>query len=146
MSKNLGRELHLGKRIRLVIIISKPNRYYSAQRRANHAHERVNTILARSRMMRGHDLLYSVFERHLLIVTNHHEDIPTFVATIVEEYIFSLSQQGIIVPKKMRRMLEEDLREEVLEMTRKKIYGYSSIQEYRTQNIEIIHSYLRKNC
>ena len=40
--------------------------------------------------MREQELLYNLFERHLYIFTTHHEDIPTFVTTVVEEYLVSL--------------------------------------------------------
>jgi hypothetical protein len=95
--------------------------------------------------MREQELLYNLFERHLYIFTTHHEDIPTFVSTVVEEYLGSLTQQGVIVPLKMRAVLEEDLRDEVLEMTRKKIYGFGSLKAYRTQNMSVIEQFLKKH-
>ncbi len=97
-------------------------------------------------MIQSQELLYSVFERNLFVLTLHHEDVGTFVQNVIEDYLSRLMSQGMIVPFKMRKVLEDDLRDEVLEMTRKKIYGYTSIEEYRRQNQEVIERYLRKTA
>ena len=94
----------------------------------------------------GSDLLYSVFEKSLLVPHNQPEDITLFIDKVIYQYLVALAQEGMTVPPKMRKMFEADLREEVIDMTRKKIYGYASIDEYRKMNAEMIEQYYKENA
>jgi len=94
----------------------------------------------------GSELLYSVFERNLFVPRNENEDIPNFVDQVICDYLRVLGQEGITIPPKMKGIFVSDLKEEVIEMTRKKIYGYTSILEFRTLNSEMIEQYYKENA
>jgi len=82
--------------------------------------------------MAHQEQLYLIFEKHLFLTPPEVEcTTDDFVKEVIEEYLEYLIQQGGIIPQKIRLELETDLHEDVLDMTRKKTYGYLNIQEFR---------------
>ncbi|RYG58833.1 hypothetical protein EON80_26470 [bacterium] len=81
-------------------------------------------------MRPGHDLLYTLFEQHLFNALVENETSDEFLARVVAEYIKLLASRGMITHEH-RKMIEEDLREEVLEMLRKKTYGHFNLAAFR---------------
>lgn len=81
-------------------------------------------------MRSGHDLLYTLFEQHLFNALVENETSDEFLNRVVGEYIKLLSSRGIIT-REHRAMIEEDLKEEVLEMLRKKTYGHFNLAAFR---------------
>jgi hypothetical protein len=76
--------------------------------------------------------LYKIFEKHLFRTPPEVEvSADDFIKEVIVEYMEYLVQQGHIIPHHVRKELETDLREDVLDMTRKKTYGYMNIQEFR---------------
>jgi hypothetical protein len=82
--------------------------------------------------MAHQEQLYMIFEKHLFS-TPPEVDRSTddFVKEVIYEYLEFLMQQGNIIPEHYKKELELDLREDVLDMTRKKTYGYLNIAEFR---------------
>jgi hypothetical protein len=76
------------------------------------------------------DPLYAIFEKHLLNALVEDEATEEFLARVVADYLAALAKTCVI-PMQVRPMIEEDLREEVLEMLRKKTYGHYSLRDFR---------------
>ena len=81
-------------------------------------------------MRRQKDPLYLIFEHHLLNCLVENEGTDDFIKRVVQEYIELLNHAGRVPPQQMLA-LEADLRDEVLEMVRKKTYGHYSLAEFR---------------
>lgn len=96
--------------------------------------------------MDKNDLLYLVFEKHLLIPHTEEQDLEEFAAEVVVEYLTLLAKQGVTVPQKLRSILEMDLIEDVVDMTRKKTYGHVNIKEFRQKNAELIEVYQKRSA
>lgn len=77
------------------------------------------------------DPLYSIFEQHLFNAMVEEESTDEFLERVVNDYLDRLTERGTVIPREHRPAIESDLREEVLEMLRKKIYGHFSINEFR---------------
>jgi cell division septum initiation protein DivIVA len=81
-------------------------------------------------MRSGYDLLYTLFEQHLFNALVEEETSDAFLDRVVREYIRLLSARGMI-PHEHLQTIESDLRDEVLEMLRKKTYGHYNLTEFR---------------
>ena len=79
------------------------------------------------------DLLFSIFEQQLQISLVGDDTEALLVDRVVENYMAALKTQGVIPPKFMK-VLEDDLKEEVLEMYRKKTYGHLELASYRKKH------------
>lgn len=75
------------------------------------------------------DLLYRIFERHLLDPSSKNKDPEEFVFRIVEEYVMNLIREAHI-PISYLETIRQDLEDEVLEMFRAKTYGHPSLKSY----------------
>ena len=80
--------------------------------------------------MSAPDLLYSIFEHHLFNAIVEEETNDEFLSRVVSEYLERLSKQAI-VPREHIDTIETDLKEEVLEMLRKKTYGHYNLNAFR---------------
>ncbi len=85
-------------------------------------------------MRRELDPLYSLFEQHLFTALVEDETTDEFVNRVVIAYMGRLLTDGTVVPKSHRPILESDLKEEVMEMFRKKTYGHFNLSTYRKAN------------
>ncbi len=81
-------------------------------------------------MKSQNDQLYAIFEQHLLNALVEEESTEEFLNHVVQDYLMTVTKNGII-PQEVRHTVEDDLREEVLEMLRKKTYGHYSLKEFR---------------
>jgi hypothetical protein len=77
------------------------------------------------------DLLFQIFQQHL-----HNPDCKIvsskeFIQKVVRTYLIFLSGAGSI-PQGLVEDVIEDLEAEVLEMYRKKTYGFYNLKEYRS--------------
>lgn len=86
-------------------------------------------------MRKGTDLLYSIFEHHLFNALVENESTEEFLTRVVREYLQRVSVNGTIAPGHLDS-IEDDLRDEVLEMLRKKTYGHYSLGEFRKAHCE----------
>ena len=80
------------------------------------------------------DPLFKIFEQHLFNAMVEDENSADFVGRVVQEYMKTLTALGT-VPHAHRETLSEDLREEVMEMLRKKTYGHFSLAEFRKKKM-----------
>jgi hypothetical protein len=78
------------------------------------------------------DPLYEIFEKHLNYCFTEGETNDEFIYRVVSEYIFHLFNQGHI-PKPFEDKIEEDIREEVEIMIKKKTYGHFNLDEFRKE-------------
>jgi hypothetical protein len=85
-------------------------------------------------MRRELDPLYSLFEQHLLTALVEDETSDEFVNRVVIAYLGRLVTDGAVIPKSHQMTLESDLKEEVMEMFRKKTYGHFNLSSYRKAN------------
>lgn len=76
------------------------------------------------------DLMMSLLEERILDSRNLRQTEKDLVADVVGEYIFSLMLIGHI-PQKFLDTLEQDLTDEAFDFLKKKIYGSSSLRDYR---------------
>lgn len=81
-------------------------------------------------MRAGFDPLYSIFEQHLMNALIEEETTEDFVSRVVGDYLGRLGQVGSI-PTTFVESIETDLRDEVLEMLRKRTYGHFSLDTFR---------------
>ena len=77
------------------------------------------------------DPLYLIFEKHLMSALIENESLEEFLASVVTGYLVHLRAHGTVIPASHADDLEMDIREEVLEMYRKKTYGHLSLASYR---------------
>jgi hypothetical protein len=76
------------------------------------------------------DPLYRLFEQHLFNAIVEEETADEFLKRVVSDYLDRLTSNGII-PREHLMAIENDLRDEVLEMLRKKTYGHYSLSDFR---------------
>ncbi len=79
------------------------------------------------------DLLLSIFEQQLQNSLVGDDTESVLIGRVVDCYITALKTQGFIPPNFLK-VLEEDLKEEVLEMYRKKTYGHLELSSYRKKH------------
>ncbi|MES2965522.1 MAG: hypothetical protein V4760_16700 [Bdellovibrionota bacterium] len=85
------------------------------------------------------DPLYYLFEQHLFNALVEDEGTDAFLARVVDDYVMRLIATGTVIPREVLPTIENDLREEVLEMLRKKTYGHFSLADFRrAKNIEAV--------
>ena len=84
-------------------------------------------------MRSQHDPLFSLFEKHLFNALVEDESTDDFINRVVGDYLGHLARTCVI-PHQLRPSIEEDLREEVLEMLRKRTYGHYNLQQFRKAN------------
>ncbi len=81
------------------------------------------------------NLLYEIFEEHLYstgtVGDAGEEAMDNFADRVVQSYLESMETQGVRPPFAIREEIEEELKDEVLDMTRKKTYGFLSLEDYR---------------
>ena len=76
------------------------------------------------------DPLFQIFSRRLTDHSNMNESFHEFIHNVVCDYLLHLYGVGFI-PQKLELDIEEDLKAEVLEMLRKKTYGFFDLKSYR---------------
>ena len=76
------------------------------------------------------DPLFALFEQHLFNALVEDETTEDFLNRVVAGYLARLAETCVI-PQQLRGTIEQDLREEVLEMLRKRTYGHYSLSEFR---------------
>jgi hypothetical protein len=76
------------------------------------------------------DLLFQIFQQHLTNPDCKIVSAKEFIQKVVRTYLIFLSGLGNI-PQGHVEGIVEDLEAEVLEMFRKKTYGYYNLKEYR---------------
>jgi hypothetical protein len=77
------------------------------------------------------DPLYFIFEQSLFNALVEDETTDEFLVRVVTAYMGQLRSGGTIIPASHVATMEADLREEVLEMFRKKTYGHFNLASYR---------------
>ena len=83
-------------------------------------------------------MLLHMVENHLKETSNMREKAQDFIRKIVNIYTLHLMKQGDIPIVHMEDIMT-DLEAEVIEMYRKKTYGFMTLEEYRR------HKYAQKN-
>ncbi len=84
------------------------------------------------------DVLYKIFSRQLAESHNLREKSQDFIRKVVHLYTVHLTKNGVIPLHMLDEVLEE-IEQEVIEMYRKKTYGYLTLEEYRR------HQYQQKD-
>jgi hypothetical protein len=86
--------------------------------------------------MKSDNLLFEIFEQQLVLPGETENEAPEpFAKRVVWHYLETLFEKGYSIPHGLRKEVEDELYDEVLEMTRKKTYGYQSVDEYRKKKI-----------
>ena len=80
------------------------------------------------------DPLYYIFEQHLFNALVEDEGTDAFLTRVVQDFVTRLVASGTVIPGEVLPILEQDLRDEVLEMLRKKTYGHFNLGDYRRAN------------
>ena len=76
------------------------------------------------------DALFTILEKHLYDFDDDTENETEFVDKIVNDYIRFLTESNVVIPRKYRNQITEELRNQVRNMLVKKMYGCLSIEEY----------------
>ena len=77
------------------------------------------------------DPLYSIFEQHLFNALVEDDCTEAFLVRVVEDYVGRLLASGTVIPAEVMPLIQQDLKDEVLEMLRKKTYGHFNLHEFR---------------
>lgn len=77
------------------------------------------------------DPLYAIFEQHLFNFEDSDIDRKTFIANIVRDYILFLRRKNLSIPKAWEAHVNLELEHMVHSMLVKRIYGTSTIEEFR---------------
>lgn len=77
------------------------------------------------------DPLYVIFEQHLHTFEDADSDRKTFITQIVAEYMAYLRKMKFAIPREYEHLIVDELAAQVNVMLVKKIYGCTSIEEYR---------------
>jgi hypothetical protein len=80
------------------------------------------------------DPLLSIFDDHLRDPARLQQTEKELIFDVVADFILHLMQMGN-VPHHQLDLLEEYLTEEVVEIYRKKTYGFASLKEYRDKKL-----------
>lgn len=81
--------------------------------------------------------LYQIFEEKLLTLAL--SDAPSqenFIEDVVDSYVEALRLEGHYIIESEQSEVTEELRAEVLAMTRKKTYGFFDLKEYATAQLK----------
>jgi hypothetical protein len=81
------------------------------------------------------DKLIEIFEKRLKETSKPWQSQQELIFDVVADYIFHLMQMGN-VPHFALDEIESDLKEETLEIYRKKTYGYKDLEHYRRQRVQ----------
>lgn len=74
--------------------------------------------------------LYTIFEKHLYDFEDNEESQEAFVNKIVQDYLNFLIAQGVSIPRRWQAQITEEIRDQVMKMLIKKMYGCLSIEEF----------------
>jgi len=76
------------------------------------------------------DPLYVIFEKYLFDFP--YDNIDYFVASVVNEYLDYLKERQVHVPDNKKKLLINDLSDEVHQMLIKRIHGCLNLQDYQS--------------
>ena len=76
------------------------------------------------------DPLYIIFEQHLYNFNDDTDTEAAFVEKVVQDYLRFLETTGSIVAPKLKNMIAEELKDQVENMLKKKLYGFSSMEDF----------------
>lgn len=76
--------------------------------------------------------LYTIFEKHLYDFDDTEESSVAFIDKIVNDYLRFLTSKNVVVPRRFRMHIVEELRDQVRKMLVKKTYGCLSLEEFIT--------------
>lgn len=85
--------------------------------------------MANRKVIVANDVLFNIFKKHLHGIDPEEQGVQDLVYEVVGEYMAHLMGQGNI-PHHLLDTLEEDLREEVIEIYRKVTYGHLNLKSY----------------
>lgn len=86
--------------------------------------------------MKTENLLFEIFEQQLVLPGEiENETAEPFAKRVVWHYLETLLEKGFSIPIGLRKEVEDELYDEVLEMTRKKTYGYQTVEDYRKKKL-----------
>ena len=74
--------------------------------------------------------LFTIFEKHLYDFDDDEESSDKFVDKIVFDYVQHLTGTGVLLPRRWKNQIVDELRDQVRKMLVKKMYGCLSIEEY----------------
>lgn len=77
------------------------------------------------------DQLFKIFEQHLFNALVEEESTEDFITRVVSDYMDLLQSNNTVIPREYVADLESDLKDEVLEMLRKKTYGHYDLNAFR---------------
>lgn len=76
------------------------------------------------------DPLYLIFEKHLNESQDGYFDKPTFIETVLKDYLSHLKKYAISVPSELEPFVHEELKQQINLMLLKKTYGFLTTQQY----------------
>lgn len=80
------------------------------------------------------DALYKIFIRQLEECHNLKEKSPDLIRRVAQLYMVQLTKTATI-PLEHRDSVCEDIEQEVVEMYRKKTYGFLTLEDYRRSKV-----------
>lgn len=84
---------------------------------------------------RQKDRLVELIQCKILTVSPDEHQVDRFIYEVVGDYMSELMAQGFI-PQQLLDTLENDLKEEALEIYRKTTYGHMSLKDYQQRQSE----------
>ena len=82
-------------------------------------------------MSQYHKILCEILEKHLFSLSPDKEiETTVFVEQVSNDYLAHITKEGFVIPNRLKLQFIDEIKEDVLEITRKKIYGSFSLREY----------------
>jgi len=81
--------------------------------------------------MKSDHPLYHFLEEQLCSSTVLNETIEEFAVRLSQLFLANLNHQGFHVTVATQKDVMDEIREEFIDMTRKKTYGFASLDEFR---------------
>lgn len=92
------------------------------------------------------DPLYSMFEKCLnKSLMNDECCSDTLIDEVVKDYVEMMAKLGHACSK-IQEYIERDIREEVTDMLRKRIYGHFNLSDYREKNPHVVAKVKKGNA
>jgi hypothetical protein len=81
------------------------------------------------------DALLTILEKHLYDFDEDSETEVEFIENIVEDYLLFLDSRKVIIPRKWKAQIVDELKDQVRKMLIKKMYGCLNVKDYVTTQV-----------
>ena len=84
------------------------------------------------------DPLFEIFQKRMTQALSEETNSEELLSNVVREYMDIINSKGII-PKRLYKFIEEDVKDDVTCMYRKTTYGHFDLEQYRMANGHLVN-------